>query len=295
MTLRDRLELILLGVIWGASFLFMRIAVPEFGAIALVEVRVSVAAIFLLAILMWRRGAGEVLKLAGPLTFLGVVSSALPFVLFAWATLTVTAGTAAVVNATAPLFGALVGFVWLGDRLRPVQCAGLAIGFVGILVLMWDRIAVNIDGAAWAIGACLLAALSYGVAVNFTKHRLTGVNSLISSTGSQLASTILLLPLAIKYWPAQSPTAASWYSAIGLGILCTGLAFVIYFRLIARIGPARAITVTYLVPVFGMLWGELFLHEPISAGMLAACAVIVLGIALATGNLGLRRTTGNVS
>lgn len=284
MTVRDRVELVLLGVIWGASFLFMRIAAPEFGAIALVEVRVGIAAVFLLLMTALRGRAGNLAQLAAPLTFLGFVSSALPFVLFAWAALTITAGTAAVVNATAPLFGALVGFLWLGDRLRPFQVAGLAIGFAGILILLWDRISVSVEGAALAIAACLLAALCYGIAVNYTKQRLTGVPALVNSTGSQVASAILLLPLAIIYWPAASPSLISWLSAVALGIVCTGIAYLIYFRLIARIGPARAITVTYLVPVFGMIWGEVFLNEPISAGMLAACAVIVLGIALATGN-----------
>lgn len=284
MTFRDRIELVLLGIIWGGSFLFMRIAAPEFGAFALVEVRVTVAALFLLCIIVFRGRSGELLKLAGPLVFLGIVSSALPFVLFAWAALTITAGTSAVSNATAPLFGALVGFLWLGDRLRPVQVAGLAIGFAGIVILLWDRIAISVEGAALAIGACLAAALCYGIAVNFTKHRLTGVSALVSATGSQVTSAILLLPLAFVFWPAESPSAASWSSALALGILCTGIAYLIYFRLIARIGPARAITVTYLAPVFGMIWGEVFLNEAISAGMLAACAVIVLGIALATGN-----------
>jgi drug/metabolite transporter (DMT)-like permease len=188
------------------------------------------------------------------------------------------------VNATAPLFGALVGYLWLRDRLRPLQSLGLAIGFAGILILLWDRIAVSVDGAAWAIGACLLAALSYGVAVNFTKRNLTGVSSLVCSAGSQLASAVLLAPLAVLFWPSVMPSANSWLSALALGVFCTGLAYVIYFRLIARIGPAKAITVTYLLPVFGMLWGEVFLHEPITAGMLAACGVIVLGIALATGS-----------
>jgi drug/metabolite transporter (DMT)-like permease len=284
MTFRDRLELLLLGIIWGASFLFMRIAVPEFGAVALAEMRVAIAAMILLAALTWRGGVRQMIVLAAPLTVVGVVSSALPFLLFAWATLTITAGTAAVVNATAPLFGALVGYLWLRDRLRPLQSLGLAIGFAGILILLWDRIAVSVDGAAWAIGACLLAALSYGVAVNFTKRNLTGVSSLVCSAGSQLASAVLLAPLAVLFWPSVMPSANSWLSALALGVFCTGLAYVIYFRLIARIGPAKAITVTYLVPVFGLLWGEVFLHEPITAGMLAACGVIVLGIALATGS-----------
>lgn len=283
MTRRDLIELVLLGAIWGASFLFMRIAAPEFGPVALVELRVGIAALFLLAILLWRGGASNLLPQAWPLTVLGITSSALPFVLFAYATLSVTAGTAAVLNATAPLFGALVGYAWLRDRLRPLQCVGLALGFAGVVLLVWDRTSVNVEGAVPAAAACLVATLCYGVAANFTKKKLAGLPALANATGSQIAASLLLLPLAVVYWPAEMPGAASWYSAAALGVLCTGIAFVMYFRLIARVGPAKAITVTYLVPVFGMIWGLVFLHEPITAGMIAACLVVFLGVALATG------------
>jgi drug/metabolite transporter (DMT)-like permease len=282
MTYRDRIELILLGAIWGASFLFMRVAAPEFGPFALVELRVGIAALFLLAILLWRRGIRKLLPLVLPLTIVGIVSSALPFVLFAYATLSISAGTAAVLNATAPLFAALVGYVWLHDKLRPLQCVGLAVGFAGVVLLVWDRMSVNVEGAVAAAAACLVATLCYGVAVNFTKKKLAGVPALVNATGSQIAASLLLLPMAAWYWPEELPGAASWYSAVALGVVCTGIAFVLYFRLIARIGPSKAITVTYLVPVFGMLWGLIFLHEPVSAGMVAACLVVFLGIALAT-------------
>jgi drug/metabolite transporter (DMT)-like permease len=283
MSYRDRIEMLLLGAIWGASFLFMRIAAPEFGPFALVEIRVAIAALFLFAILLLRGGVRKLVPLVLPLTIVGIASSALPFVLFTYATLSISAGTAAVLNATAPLFGALVGYVWLQDKLRPLQCVGLAVGFAGVVILVWDRMSVIGEAAVVAAGACLIAALSYGVAVNFTKKKLAGVPAIVNATGSQIAASLLLLPLAAWFWPAEPPGPASWYSATALGIVCTGIAFVIYFRLIARIGPSRAITVTYLVPVFGMLWGLIFLHEPISAGMIAACGVVLFGIALATG------------
>ncbi len=283
MTWRDRMELVLLGAIWGASFLFMRVAVPEFGPFALVELRVGIAALFLLAILIWRRGIRNLPPLVLPLTVVGITNSALPFVLFAFATLSISAGTAAVLNATAPLFGALVGYVWLHDKLRPIQYVGLAVGFAGVVLLVWDRMSLNVEGTIVAAAACLVATFCYGVAVNFTKKKLAGVSALVSATGSQIAASLLLLPLAAVYWPAKVPSATSWFSAAALGVVCTGIAFVMYFRLIARMGPAKAITVTYLVPVFGMIWGLVFLHEPISAGMVAACLVVFIGIALATG------------
>ncbi len=290
MSYRDRMELLLLAALWGASFLFMRIAAPEFGAFALAELRVGIAALFLLSVLLWQGSAGQLLGHIVPLIVVGIFGSALPFVLFAYGTLTINAGTAAVVNATAPLFAALVGYIWLRDRLHPMQSIGLAVGFGGVLLLLWDRVSVNADGAALAIGACLFASLSYGIAVNFTNKKLTGVLPVVNAAGSQLAATFLLLPLAIGHWPRQAVSASSWYSAIALGVICTGVAFILYFRLIASAGPARAITVTYLVPVFGMIWGFTFLRERISVGMLVACAVILIGIALATGCLRHRRS-----
>ena len=282
---RDRLELILLAAIWGASFLFMRIAVPEFGTFALAELRVAIGALFLLLVLVWRGGTRDMRPVVVPLAVVGIFGSALPFALFAFGTLTISAGTAAVVNATAPLFAAFVSYIWLRERLRPIQSAGLAVGFAGVLLLLWDKFALSVEGAALATGACLLAAFSYGISVNYTKKALGGVAPIANAAGSQLAAAVILLPLAIWYWPEQSVSVKSWYSAVTLGVVCTGVAFILYFRLIARLGPARAITVTYLIPVFGMFWGFVFLDERVSPGMLAACAVIFAGVALATGSV----------
>ncbi len=289
MTNRDRIELLLLGIVWGASFLFMRVAAPEFGAVALVEVRVAVAALFLAGVLAWRGGFAELRGAAAPMTVVGVLGSALPFVLFAYATIHITAGTAAVLNASAPLFAAVVAYLWLKDRLTMARVAGLAIGFAGVLLLAWDKIAVS-GPAAWAIAAGLVASLSYGVSVNYMKRRLGHVSPLAAAAGSQIAATLVLLPLAAAYWPQVTPSLLSWLSVIALGVICTGAAYAVYFRLIGRIGPAKAITVTYLMPVFGMLWGLIFLHEPITTGMAVACAVTLVGTALASGNLGANRS-----
>jgi len=289
MNQRDRFELLILGVIWGASFLFMRVAAPEFGAVALVEIRVTIAAVFLTAVLALRGGMGGLRGATAPLTIVGVFSSALPFVLFAYATLYITAGTAAVINASAPLFAALVAYAWLRDKLTLPRVIGLAVGFGGVLLLAWDKISFNGGGTTFAILAGLGASLSYGVGVNYTKKKLGRVPPLAAATGSQIAATLLLLPLAIANWPDTVPSLKSWLSVIALGVFCTGVAYIFYFRLISRIGPAKAITVTYLVPMFGMLWGLVFLHEAITVSMLAACAVILLGTALASGSVTLPR------
>lgn len=283
MTNRDRTDLLLLAALWGSSFLFMRIAVPDFGAFALAEVRIAVAAVFLLAVVAWRGRLGALAGVGRQLTFLGAINSAIPFTLFAYAAYTITAGTAAVMNASAPLFGALVAYFWLKDKLTPARVTGLAIGFGGVLLLLWDKASFNGSNAAWALAATLVASLAYGIAANYAKERLGGTDPTVNAAGSLVAATLLLLPLAIVFWPASNPSLLSWISVIALGIACTGVAYFLYFRLIASAGPARAIAVTYLVPVFGMLWGAIFLDESVTTGMIVSCAVIFLGTALTTG------------
>lgn len=283
MTLRDALDLLLLAAIWGASFLFMRIAAPEFGPIPLIATRVSVAAAFLLVILASKGRTRRLYAHARPLIVLGALSAAVPFTLFAYAVLSLTAGFTSVLNATVPLFGALVAYFWLGDKLGRLRILGLIIGFAGVIVLVSDKISFARGGSGWAILATLAASLLYGIAASFVTKYLANVDPLINATGSELAATGILLVPAIAYWPATNPSPFSWASAVSLGIICTGVALVLFFRLIARIGPAKAITVTYLIPVFGVLWGFLFLDEPVTGRMLAGCAVILLGTSLASG------------
>jgi drug/metabolite transporter (DMT)-like permease len=283
MKTRDHLDLFLLGAIWGASFLFMRIAVPEFGPVALAGVRIAIAAVFLLGLLAWSGGIRSLLDKALPMTVLGAMNSALPFTLFGYATLYITAGAAAVLNASTPLFAALVAYFWLRDKLSPLAIAGLLVGFGGVAILVWDRISFGNGSSIWAPLAGLAGGLSYGIAANYAKQRLQDVAPLANATGSLVAAALLLLPLAVIYWPSVTPGLLSWLSAIVLGIACTALAYILYFRLISRIGPARTVTVTYLVPLFGMLWGLIFLGERITVSMVLACAVILSGTALATG------------
>lgn len=274
-----------LAALWGASFLFMRIAAPAFGPVALIELRVGLAAAVLLPILAWQGRAGLLGRHFLPLLFVGVTNSALPFVLYAWATLSVTGGFASVVNATSPLFAALVAWVWLKDRLSVASMVGLLIGLLGVVILVWGKASFRPGGSGWAVAACLGATLNYGVAANFTKRYLTGVNPMVVATGSQLYAAILLAPFALWLWPQQMPGTDEWLAVVFLAVACTGVAYVLYFRLIANVGPARAIAVTFLIPVFGMLWGAIFLGEVVTGNMVAGCAVILLGTGLAIGGL----------
>ena len=280
---RDLLDLLLLGAIWGASFLFMRVAAPEFGAVPLIAARVGIAAAFLIPVLARRVGLRPLYEHAPELLIIGAINSAIPFSLFAYAVLSVTAGFASVLNSTAPLFGALVAFIWLRDRPRPARVAGLIVGFVGVLVLVWGRVAVANDGGGLAVLAGLSAAVLYGISANYVKKRLGQVDSLVVATGSLVAATVLLTPLAVFYWPQSLPSATSWISAVLLAVVCTGIAYILYFRLLSRVGPSKTLAVTYLIPLFGVLWGHFLLREPITGSMVAGCTIILIGTTLATG------------
>lgn len=287
MKFRDLVDLTTLAALWGASFLFIRVAAPEFGPIALMELRVVIAAAFLLVMLAMR-GRLQLLRThAWPLTLVGTINSALPFCLIAYATLSVTAGFAAILNATTPLWGALIAWLWLKDRLTPWRVVGLAIGFAGMLVLTWDKLAVRADASGIAVRLAILAglggALSYGLAASYTKKSLTGVDPLALATGSQVGAALVLTPLAPFFWPAHSVSAAAWLCVIALGIACTGIAYILYFRLIANVGPSKAITVTFLVPVFAIVWGSIWLGEQVNLSMLVGGVIVLMGTALSTG------------
>ncbi len=295
--------LLLLASLWGASFLFIRVGVAEFGVAPLMALRVGIGALFLLGLALARSRpaevAGTLRRHAWPLLVCGLLNSAAPFCLFAFAELTLQAGLTSVINATAPLWAALVARLWLGERLASTRVLGLATGFAGVLLLVGRQMfaaaapgsaaadpAATLLAAAAALGATLL----YGIAANYTKRRLSGVDPLLNASGTMLGATALLLPFALASWPAVPPPAHAWGAVIALGLLCTGLAYLIFFHLIAHVGPARTITVTFVIPIFGILWGALFLGEPVTPGMLAGCAVVLLGTALATGAI--RRVPG---
>jgi drug/metabolite transporter (DMT)-like permease len=283
MRTRDVVDLLTLGAIWGASFLFMRVAAPEFGPVPLIAARVGIGALFLLVVLARRGGMNRMYSNAAPLIVLGTMNAAVPFSLFAYAVLYVTAGFAAVLNSTAPLFGALVAFIWLRDRPAPLRIVGLVIGFAGVLILVWRRLALAGDGGALPVFAGLTAAVLYGISANYTKKKLSGVDPLVTATGSMVAATVVLLPPALWWWPETMPTLSGWVSAILLGVVCTGVALIFYYRLISRVGPSKTLTVTYLIPVFGVLWGRLLLDERMTSDMVTGCVVILIGTALATG------------
>lgn len=295
------IEFVLLASIWGSSFLFTRLAVVEFGALPTAALRVAIAALFLLPLLVLR-GHGPALRQHWKAVFLvGLLNSGIPFACYAFALLYLTTGLSAILNATVPLFGALVAWLWLKDRLEGTRILGLLIGFSGVALLAFDKAAIKATAAnatapwlqAWAptlaIAACLLATLCYGISASYTRRYLAGLPSLVTATGSQIGATLGLAIPAALFWPSRAPGASAWLALLFVGVACTGIAYVLYFRLIESVGPARALTVTFVVPVFALFYGSVFLGEKITPRMIGCGAVILLGTSLSTGLLRRRR------
>ena len=280
---RPMIELPLLAAIWGSSFLFMKIGGSEFGPILFMAIRTLIASLLLISILLLKKQFSLLAIHKKEIFIVGMMNTAIPFVLFGWATLTLSAGSTSVLNATTPMFGAIVAVVWLKDKLTPVAITGLMIGFAGVYVLMFDKLNLPETNVILPTGAVMLASLFYGISANYTKRYLSNVKPLVLAAGSQISATLVLLPISFAFLPKAMPSIEAINSVVFLGIICTGFAYIIFFRLIAELGPTKAISVTYLIPVFGLFWGVVFLQENITLTMLSGCGLILMGVALTTG------------
>jgi drug/metabolite transporter (DMT)-like permease len=281
MPARSLVLLTTLAALWGGSFVFMRYAVPAMGPVPLAFTRVTIAAATLLALaLAQRRELGLRSRWRG-LAVVGLVNSALPFVLFCYAEQFITASSAGILNATSPFFGAIAAAIWLRDPLTARKIGGMLLGMAGVALLVGLQPEPLTAATALAVAACLAASICYGLGGVYTKKRMQGVPSFTLACGSQLSAAVLLAP-ALPLSVVPGPVTA-WVvgNVVALAVASTAIAYLIYFRLIADIGPARALTVTFLIPLFGVLWGYLFLGEAITANMLAGGALIIAGTALA--------------
>jgi len=279
-----------LAAIWGASFLFMRLGATEFGVFATAGVRVGLAALLMLPALWLRRPAGGMpWRRWGWLMAVGAFNSGIPFALFSYAVLHQPTGLTSILNATAPLFGALVAWAWLRERPDMSRCIGLVVGFTGVALIA--RAGGQLDGAGGLLPvlACLGATFCYGIGALLARLHLQGLSPLFSTAGSLAgAALVLAIPTALD-WPARMPGATAWLSVTALAVLCSAVAYFLYYRLIQRAGAARAMTVTFLIPVFGLAYGALLLGEPVTGATLAGGAVVLAGTLLATGLVRLPR------
>lgn len=271
----DTARLVALASIWGASFLFIRITAPVLGPVFTAELRTLIAGVALVVFfaltsypIEWRRYARHYLVV-------GIFSSGLPFLLWAYAALSLPAGLLSVLNATSPMWGAVCGAVLLGERVSARRMVGLAIGIVGVALVTRPSGEGALDYAALA--AALTAAFSYGLVATYIRRWASDVPSRSMAAGSQLFAGLLLIPLMPAWPPAGPPTALIVASMLVLGLVCGAVAYLLYFRLVADLGATGALTVTYLIPVFGVLWGALFLGEAVTLPMIAGAILVLLG------------------
>jgi drug/metabolite transporter (DMT)-like permease len=270
----DLARLALLGAIWGASFLFVRIVSPAIGPLLTADLRMLVAGV---ALVIWFRLVGfdpQWRRWLRQYAIVGLLTSGIPFLLYAYGALSLTAGQMSVINATSPMWGALMAAVLLGERLTPRRIAGLALGVAGVALI------ARPTGEALRllpVMACLGAAWCYGFTAAYLKRWARAVPAKGMAVGTQLSAGLILLPFAAFSPPAAGPTPFIVACILALGLVCGALAYLLYFRLIHDVGPAGALTVTYLVPLFGMLWGALFLGEALTPAMLVGAALVILG------------------
>ncbi len=286
-------EFFLLSALWGASFMFMRLGAAEFGALPTAGLRVALATLFLFPILL-QRGQWPALRQHWRKVLLaGLFNSAIPFALYAWAVMHITTGLASILNATVPLFGAIVAWAWLHERIGRMRSLGLALGFLGVALLAWRApggAGARSGLAPWAIAACLGATICYALAASYARRYLMGVPPLVTATGSQLGAALFLAIPTVWLWPERMPGLRAWAAIVAIAVLCTGIAYILYFRLIAHAGPSRALAVTFLAPVFAVVYGVALLGETVTQWMMICGAIIVLGTLLSTGLISLRHT-----
>ncbi|MRW92161.1 EamA family transporter [Duganella sp. FT80W] len=282
MNTANLLRLILLAAIWGGSFLFMRIAAPVLGAAVLIEYRVLFAAIFLAVVGVFLKKSLDLRKNLKHYFILGLFNSALPFLMFAFAARTLSASVLAVLNATTPLWGTLIAAVWSRTMVSGKVLLGLALGTCGVALLVgFDHVSSK-PGAGIAIAAVLFASFNYGIASNYAKQA-KAVEPFANAHGSMWTSALMVLPV-VPFFPAPGePTVGIMAAVLALAVLCSGVAYLIYFRLIQDVGPSSALTVTFLSPLFGILWGVLFLGETVGWYTFAGAAIVITGTALVTG------------
>ena len=280
MTAGDAGRLVALAAIWGGSFPFMRVAAPVLGPAWTAELRVLLGG---LALLAWLRLAGvdPGLRRHWRAYFVvGGIGIAAPFALYAFAAMHAPGGLLAIVNATAPIFGLAWGAAFRDERVTLPRAIGLALGVAGVGLIARPGEPGSSPLLGWAIAAALAACCFYGVVGVLVKRFAREVSPRAMAAGNQLAAAVVLLPLLPLAPPLGAPSALVVANMLALALLASGVAFVLYFRLIADVGAPRALTVTYLIPVFGVLWGALFLGETVSLSMLGGGALIILGTVL---------------
>ena len=286
MTRRDLGLLLLLSAIWGSSFLFIKLGVDELEPAVVVLGRTVIGALVLLPLLHGRGGLGVLRGHVGTLVLLGALNNALPFWLLGFAETRIDSGLTAVIQAAAPVFTVVLA-AWI-DRsqgVRGMRLVGIGVGFLGVVLLVGVQEGGELVGALAVIGT----AACYAVSILIAGRTVRTLPPLQVSIGQLAAGAVIIAPFALAQMPDEAPSAGAIAAVVALGVLGSGIAYLIYFALIASAGASRAILVTYLVPAFALVYGAVFLDEDVTATALAGLGLILGGTALATGTARLRR------
>jgi drug/metabolite transporter (DMT)-like permease len=280
MKLKDIMALFALAALWGASFLFIRIASPVFGPLLTIQGRVTIAAAALIIFLTATRSSAQFKQRWKQYLIIGALNAAIPFTLIATAELTLPASISAILNSLTPLFTALVVWGWMKETLSIQKWLGIFIGVIGVAILVgWSSLPYTSETMI-AIGLSVLSTISYGFAGVYAKKTFAGVPPLALAAGQQTGAAILLIPFTIFQLPSSTGNISTTavLSVIGLALFCTAIAYLLYFYLIESVGPTKTLSVTFLIPVFGIIWGIIFLHEKLTIGMLIGLIIISVSV-----------------
>jgi drug/metabolite transporter (DMT)-like permease len=282
MSLRNMLQLILLASLWGGSFLFMRLSANALGPAVLIEARVALAALFLFIVSIFLKRKLPLLQYKKHFFIIGLFNTALPFLFFAYAAQTLNASTLSILNSTAAIWGAAISVFWTKTPLTHRAVLGLILGIIGVVVLVgWDAASLGTE-AILPITAGVLASVCYGIASNYTRTA-PQISSFDNAHGNMWAATLIVLPL-VFFIPVREPaTIEIGMSVIALGVFCTGVAYLLYFNLVANVGAASALSVTFLIPAFGIFWGYLILDEQVGWNTVFGTILVLSGTMLVTG------------
>ena len=285
MTAADLIRMLCLAALWGGSYAFMRVVAPVFGGVGTMWLRVSIAGVVLLVYALVTREDLQFSRWWKQYLFIGVMNSALPFFLIAFAMKTLPAGYGAILNALSPFFAALFAASMLNERLTALRLLGMALGLTGVgLIINLGPIPLNAETLT-AAAASITATCLYGFIIVYTKKYTQDAPNMGIAVGTLILPAILVSPIGLLSVPPVMPATHVLLSLIGLAVLCSAVAYLLYYRLIRDVGPTRAISVTFLIPLFGVTWGALLFGETLNGGAVVGGIVVLIGVALVLGLL----------
>ena len=281
MEIRYWILLTFLGALWGSAFMFIKVATPEFGPVALVNTRLVIASLIFLPILLRHKYIHLLRPIWKQVLVLAIMNNAIPFTLFSYASFGADSNILAILNATTAFNTMMIAYIWIGENVSIKQLFGLIVGFIGVFILVNPQ---NSSTTLISSLSALLAAFFYSFSTVYIQKNSVNANKMVLIGWSIIFSAVIMLPVTVFYLPVAMPSAAAISSAIWLGAISTGLGFIGYVRLIDKIGAVKTSTVAYFLPVFGIIWGAIFLDEAITSTIIIGCFIVLIGIYLSNSN-----------